>query len=79
MSEPAARDSLANQLGHARFFVLVTLFGLLITFAVQNHAVLEVSFLFWTFESRRIVILAITVGIGLIIGRIFEYTQRPKL
>jgi uncharacterized integral membrane protein len=38
--------------------------------AFQNMAAVELTFLFWTFEARRIVLIGICVVIGFLLGRI---------
>ena len=50
-------------------FVLVALF------AFQNMARVELSFLFWTFESRRIVVISISLLFGFILGWIIGYRR----
>ncbi|MBA3967595.1 MAG: LapA family protein [Nitrospirales bacterium] len=45
-------------------FVAIVLGALVVLIAFQNMASVELNFLFWTFETRRIVLIAICVVIG---------------
>lgn len=49
---------------------------LLAIFIVQNMAAVEVQFLFWSFETRRFVILTLFFAAGLLAGRVF-WRRRP--
>jgi len=55
-----------------RNIVALILGGLLGIFALQNMASIELTFLVWTFESRRIVVIAAS----LIVGWFFGYASR---
>lgn len=50
------------------WFALILL-GLVIIFAVQNMAVIQVNFLGFGFETRRIVLIVIAVGVGFVLGK----------
>jgi uncharacterized integral membrane protein len=50
---------------------------LLVLVAFQNMASVELTFLFWTFQTRRIVLIAICVITGFLLGRI-TFTHKPK-
>lgn len=47
-------------------------------FAVQNLAAVDLTFLTWTFQSRRIVIIAISLFCGLAIGWLFGFSAGRK-
>ena len=49
---------------------LILLGALLALMAFQNMSPVELTFLFWTFETRRIVLMAVCVVIGFLLGRI---------
>lgn len=57
MPEPR-RKTLSEILHQARLAVTLVLGGLLGVFALQNMAKVELTFLFWTFESRGILVIA---------------------
>ncbi len=46
--------------------------------AFQNMASVELTFLFWTFEARRIVLITICVGMGFLLGRITSTHKQPS-
>lgn len=50
--------------------------GLLVIFAVQNMASVELTFFAWSFQSRRFVVIAVSVLVGLVIGWIVGLTHR---
>ena len=62
----------------ARSAIIVMLGALLGIFAVQNMATVELTFLLWTFESRRIVVIGLSVVTGLVIGWIIGYSRGRK-
>ena len=51
-----------------KILLAVGLGGLLVLFALQNMAAVELSFLIWTFQSRRFVVIGISLLVGLILG-----------
>lgn len=51
-----------------RFVIILALIALLGVFAFQNVAAVDLKFLFWTFEARRIFVIAFSLVIGLVIG-----------
>jgi len=53
--------------------VIAVLAGLVLLFVFQNLASVEITFLFWTFQSSRALVIAVTVIVGLIIGMIAGY------
>ena len=48
--------------------VILILFLLVLTFAVQNAAIVELKFLFWKIEFPRSLLLICTMLIGVVIG-----------
>lgn len=62
----------------ARFWIAVALGAALALFALQNLAAVDITFLFWTFETSRIFVLAATFAIGLAIGWIVKSLQRAR-
>ncbi len=57
-----------HDLSMIRLWLAVGLGALLAIFAIQNSAQVRLSFLFWDWESRRIVVIALSFFIGLTIG-----------
>jgi len=70
------RKGFAEVLHQARLFITLLLGGLLGAFALQNMAKVELTFIFWTFESRRIMVVAVSLIVGLIIGWFYGYSAR---
>jgi len=57
-------------------FLYIAIFILLAIFAIQNIALISVSFLFWEFTLPRSLMLGITFAIGFLIGfGVFEIRQ----
>ena len=52
--------------------------ALLLLVAFQNMASVELTFLFWTFQTRRILVIAICVVIGFLLGRITSTRKQPN-
>ena len=55
----------------AKWVFTLCMLGAVGIFAAQNTAQLDLDFLIWSFQSRRFVVLAATLGIGLLIGWLF--------
>ena len=62
----------------AKWILILLLGGLLGVFALQNVQQVDLTFLLWTFESRRIVVIGVSVGVGLVIGWLFGASNRRK-
>ena len=45
-------------------------------FALQNMARVDLTFLFWTFEARRIVVIALSFVVGFSIGWLVKTAKR---
>jgi len=56
------------------FFIVVAV--LLVTFSVQNSAPTEVSFLVWTVQISKAVLIIATFLIGLVTGALYGYFSR---
>ena len=56
-----------------RFFIAVILLGILGAFTLQNTSEVELSFLHWTFHSRRIVVIGLSLVVGLVVGWLFGF------
>ncbi len=53
--------------------VIAVLAGLVLLFVFQNLASVEITFLFWTFQASRALVVSVTVIVGLIVGTIAGY------
>ncbi len=62
-----------------RFVVTALLVFLMLAFVAQNTAPLGVRFLGWTFSVSGVVLLALTAGVGILIGLLIGRPwRRPK-
>ncbi len=64
--------------GQARHWAILVLGAFLGIFVLQNTAKVNLNFLFWSFESRRIVVIAISLVVGLVIGWLYGYSSGRK-
>jgi len=51
-----------------KYSLAMALLALLVLFAIQNMAVVELNFLFWSFHSRRFLIIVFALVIGFALG-----------
>ncbi|MFC1592853.1 lipopolysaccharide assembly protein LapA domain-containing protein [Candidatus Omnitrophota bacterium] len=56
------------------FFVLLLLL-LLVIFTTQNYELVEIKFLFWSFQTSRAIIIFVTLFIGVIIGWLTSFLR----
>ncbi|NPA37016.1 MAG: LapA family protein [Chlorobi bacterium] len=56
------------------FFIIVAV--LLVTFSVQNSSATEISFLMWTVQISKAVLIIATFLIGLVTGALYGYFSR---
>ena len=63
----------------ARFWQIIAfvLGGILVLFALQNLARVELNVLFWTFEARRFVVILFSFAIGFAIGWLIKAYSGP--
>lgn len=57
----------------AKTWLALILLGLLIVFAIQNMAVIQVNFLGMGFETRRIVLIGLCVIVGFLLGKTIRF------
>ena len=57
---------------NTKFAFILILVGLFVVFIVQNVTVVEITFLFWSFQVSRVLLLFLALLIGLIIGWILH-------
>ncbi len=53
---------------HPKLILSLTLAGLLVVFIIQNVAVVEIRFLFWTMSMSRALMMFFLIAIGIVIG-----------
>ena len=53
----------------AKTWLALILLGLLVIFAIQNMAIINVNFLGMGFETRRIFLIAVSVLVGFVLGK----------
>lgn len=63
---------------HYKLWIATVLGAFLVLFALQNMSPVEITILFWTFESRRIVVIGLCFSIGYTLGWIVKSLQRRK-
>jgi uncharacterized integral membrane protein len=51
-----------------KVILVMVLSALLVIFTAQNYEVVELKFLFWSFQASRAIIIFITLLTGIIIG-----------
>lgn len=56
-----------------RLFSALTVFALIVIFALQNTDSVEVNFLFWEFGVRLIVVITATMVLSVIFGDMIEW------
>ena len=59
-----------------RLVSLLTLLGLWLLFLLQNMEQVQVSFLFWSFSTPRILLLLSTMCVGIVIGLIIRLKRK---
>lgn len=52
----------------AKLISILVLIGVSILFIVQNVAVVDIRFLFWSFSVSRVLLLFLAVLVGMLIG-----------
>ena len=67
---------------NAKLIVILVALGLAVIFIVQNAAVVEINFLFWSLEISRSLLIFILLCIGMIAGwflsRFIKLKRRSK-
>ena len=64
--------------GNMKLMFAVVLGAFLMLFALQNMAQVELTILLWTFEARRIVVIALSFCVGFIIGWVIKASGGHK-
>lgn len=58
--------------------LLVGLVGLVLVFAIQNVADVEVQFLIWSFNLPRAILIGVVFALGVLIGWILHSLHRRR-
>lgn len=62
-----------------KLIISLILAGLAVIFIIQNVAVVKISFLFWSIQMSRALLIFILLVVGIILGWIFQsYFKRRK-
>jgi len=64
-----------------KLVAVLTLMGLVVLFVIQNVAVVEIQFLFWSFSIARSLLLFLVLGICILLGwllKSFAVLQKKK-
>lgn len=51
-----------------KLIVILTLTGFVVLFIIQNVAIVEIQFLFWSMQMSRSLLMFLLLAIGIIIG-----------
>jgi len=64
---------------HSKATLIIILVGLVLLFSLQNARLVEVNFLFWSFQMSRIFLILIVFGFGFLAGFFAaDYNKRKK-
>lgn len=62
---------------HLKLWIIIALVAFLALFAFQNMAEVELTVLFWSFESRRIVVIGFSFLLGGAVGWLLKAFWHP--
>lgn len=63
-----------------RFLFVLLAVGTVVVFVIQNIAVVEVQFLFWSISMTRSLLLLIVFGVGMLLGWLLKsYAVMQKM
>ncbi|WP_460177954.1 lipopolysaccharide assembly protein LapA domain-containing protein [Thermodesulfovibrio hydrogeniphilus] len=58
--------------------MFIILFLFVILFSIQNTYVVNISFIFWSFEASLAIVIFLSVVVGIIIGFLFSIWLKSK-
>lgn len=61
-----------------KLIVILVALGLAVTFIIQNAAVVEISFLFWSLQISRSLLIFIVLCLGIVAGWLLSGFLRHK-
>ena len=64
----AAHENNEDQNVNAKLFVVLFLLGAAVLFIIQNVAVVEIQFLFWSIQMSRSLLMFLLLAVGILIG-----------
>lgn len=59
--------------------LILMLLIIIVVFTVQNYEVVKITFLFWSFETSRAIIIFSSLILGVIIGWIISFIARERI
>ena len=59
-----------------KLILVLILFILAVIFTIQNYEVVEINFLFWSFNMSRAIIIFSSILIGLVIGMVISLKKK---
>ena len=59
-----------------KFILVLILFILAVIFTIQNYEVVEITFLFWSFNMSRAIIIFSSILVGLVIGMVISLKKK---
>ena len=62
---------------NAKLLLVLIVTGLLVLFIIQNVAVVEIQFLFWSTSISRSLLMFIVFGVGILTGWFLKSVLRP--
>ncbi len=72
-------DGMEKFMANFRLVIAAVLGGMLVLFALQNLARVELTVLLWTFEARRFVVIAVSFAIGVAVGWLIKaHSERRR-
>jgi uncharacterized integral membrane protein len=77
-SVPASQDRDLDVRWLLRMGGIVLLIGVFVAFALQNSETVEVEFLWWSFETSRIILLIGSAVVGIVVWELASFVRRRR-
>lgn len=77
-SVPASQDRDLDVRWLLRMGGIVLLIGVFVAFALQNSETVEVEFLWWSFETARIILLIGSAVVGIVVWELGSFVRRRR-
>ena len=75
---PASQDRDLDVRWLLRMGGIVLLIGVFVAFALQNSETVEVEFLWWSFETARIILLIGSAAVGIAVWELGSFVRRRR-
>jgi uncharacterized integral membrane protein len=59
-----------------KWIAIIMLLAVAVIFTAQNYEVVEIQFLFWSFEASRAIIIFLSLLVGIVIGLVIPFMRR---